>query len=92
MGKVQPVWWWTAGGIVLLALVLLVIVCLRVLGRLEPLGLAQRRLQARMVEAQALAAAAEGLQAHVTDLQKAAEQAQAGVAALRPPREDDDNS
>jgi hypothetical protein len=92
MGKVLPVWWWTAGGVVLLALVLLVIVCLRVLGRLEPLGRAQQRLQARMVEAQALAGAAEGLQARVADLQKAAEQAQAGVATLRPPRQDKANS
>jgi HAMP domain-containing protein len=92
MGKVLPVWWWIAGGIVLLALVLLVSVCLRVLGRLEPLGRAQHRLQARMVEAQALAAAAEGMQARVADLQKAAAQAQAGMAAMRPPRHDDDNS
>jgi type II secretory pathway component PulM len=61
-----------------LAVVLLVVVCLRVLGRLEPLGRAQRRLQTRVVEAQALAAAADGLQARVVDLQKAAAQAQAG--------------
>lgn len=85
-------WWWIAGGIVLFALVLLVIVCLRVLGRLEPLGRAQGRLQARMAEAQGLATAAEGLQARVADLQKAAAQAQAGMEALRPPPRDDDNS
>jgi len=92
MGKVLTVWWWTAGGVVLFALVLLVIVCLRVLGRLEPLGLAQRRLQARMTEAQELAAAAEGLQTRVADLQKAAAQAQASMEAFRPSPQDDDNS
>jgi hypothetical protein len=92
MGKVLPVWWWTTAGIVLFALVLLVVVCLRVLGHLEPLGRAQQRLQARMAEAQELATAAEGLQARVAELQKSAAQAQAGLDALRPPRRDDDNS
>ena len=92
MGKVLPVWWWTAGGIVLFALVLLVVVCLRVLGHLEPLGRAQQRLQTRMAEAQALGSAAEALQGRVADLQKAAEQAQTRIAALRPQRNDDDDS
>jgi hypothetical protein len=86
------VWWWTALGIVLFALVLLVFVCLRLLGRLEPLGRAQRRLQARMGEAQTLASVAEGLQAQVLELQKKAELAEAGFAALRAPRHEDDNS
>jgi hypothetical protein len=87
MGKVLPVWWWTAGGIVLLALVVLVAVCLRVLGRLEPLTRAQRRLQERMVEAQALTAAADSLATRAAEVQKAAEQAQATMAELKAARQ-----